>query len=143
MRTAIPVLVTVLAAPGAWAQGGRQVSPADYARAEKYMGYNAGSLVFGATVRPVWLAGDRFWYRNTTPQGVEIVLVDPGAKTRARAFDHARLAAALSQVADTTYEAFHLPAVLLDSASGGKSHLLVVAASQNGCQPLYVVRQSI
>jgi hypothetical protein len=27
-------------------------------------------------------------------------------------------------------------------ASGGRSHLLVIAAGQNGCQPLYVVRQS-
>ena len=121
MRIAMPVLISSLAATSALAQGARQFSPADYARAEKYMGYNAGPLVFGAAVRPVWLAGDRFWYRNTTPQGVEIVLVDPAARTRARAFDHARLAAALSQVADTTYDAFHLPVAQLDSASGGKS----------------------
>jgi hypothetical protein len=33
--------------------------------------------------------------------------------------------------------------VIPPAASGGNSHLLVVAASQNGCQPLYVVRQSI
>src|ERR1041384_6489902 len=121
MRIVIPVLFSFLAATGALAQGARQFTPADYARAEKYMGYNAGPLVFGATVRPVWLAGDRFWYRDNTPPGVEIVLVDPAARTRARAFDQVRLAAALSQVADTTYDPFHLPTGQLDSASGGKS----------------------
>jgi len=33
--------------------------------------------------------------------------------------------------------------VVPPSASGSPSHLLVIAASQSGCQPLYVVRQSI
>ncbi|MBI4502256.1 MAG: DPP IV N-terminal domain-containing protein [Gemmatimonadetes bacterium] len=87
-------------------------------------------MVFGATVRPTWMANDRFWYRNTIPEGVELVLVDPVAKTRARAFDQARLAAALSQVADTTYDPFHLPSVQLDSATGGRS-LTVEARSKS------------
>ena len=32
------------------------------------------------------------WYRNTTEDGVEFIIVDPKAKTREHAFDHERIA---------------------------------------------------
>src|SRR5258708_31577827 len=40
----------------------------DYARAEKFMGYNITPLVYRSGVRPTWLLGsdERFWYRITT-----------------------------------------------------------------------------
>ena len=72
-------------------------------------------------MRPNWLVNDRFWYRNTIPQGSEFVLVDPAAKSRTRLFDQARLATALSQVADTSFDAFHLPFTTLDLSADGKS----------------------
>jgi dipeptidyl aminopeptidase/acylaminoacyl peptidase len=87
----------------------RAVTAADYARAEQFLRANTAPLVFGATVRPTWLSDNRFWYRNQMSEGSEFVLVDPRARTRARAFDHARLAAALSAESDTTYDAFNLP----------------------------------
>ncbi|MBM3789371.1 MAG: hypothetical protein FJW35_03365 [Acidobacteria bacterium] len=52
--------------------------------------------VYGASVRPSWLDGDRFWYCNHFAEGDEFVLVDPARGVRSRAFDHAALAAALS-----------------------------------------------
>ncbi len=55
----------------------------DYAHAEKFMPYNTTPLVFGAGVRPTWLAGDRFWYRVTREAGPEVILVDPAKGTRA------------------------------------------------------------
>ena len=70
---------------------------------------------------PVWLAGDRFWYRNAIPEGSEFVLVDPARRTRERAFDHARLAAALSRAADTTLDAFHLPFQTFVFSADGRS----------------------
>jgi dienelactone hydrolase len=73
------------------------------------MGYNTTPLVFRAGIRPTALPDDRFWYRNTIPDGIEFVLVDPARRTRGRAFEQARLAAALSRAADTTYDALHLP----------------------------------
>ncbi|MBI2401378.1 MAG: DPP IV N-terminal domain-containing protein, partial [Gemmatimonadetes bacterium] len=85
------------------------------------MGYNTNPLVFGAPVRPSWLPGDRFWYRNTIPEGAEFVLVDPARRTRARAFDHERLAAALSRAADTSYGAFNLPFTQFELSSDGRS----------------------
>ena len=44
---------------------------ADYARAEKFMGYNTTPLVFGAAGRPGWMADGRFWYRVTRENGPE------------------------------------------------------------------------
>ena len=60
------------------------LTAADYARAEKFMGYNTTPLVLHSGVRPTWLGAgdDRFWYRVTTERGPEAVLVDPVAGTR-------------------------------------------------------------
>jgi dipeptidyl-peptidase-4 len=103
------------------AQQPRALTTADYARAERFMGYNTAPLVFGATVRPTWLPGDRFWYRNAIPDGFEFVVVDPARQTRGRAFDHARLAAALSRAADTTYDALHLPFQAFEFSADARS----------------------
>lgn len=56
-----------------------------------------GELVVGDRVRPQWLdGGARFQYAVNTGAGKRFVLVDPAAGTREPAFDHARLAAALT-----------------------------------------------
>jgi len=61
------------------------LTAADYARAQKFMGYNTTPLVLHSGVRPTWLGegDDRFWYRVTTERGAEAVLIDPVAGTRA------------------------------------------------------------
>jgi len=109
-----------LALPAA-AQQRPVLTAADYAHAEQFLGYNVNPLVYGASVRPTWLAGDRFWYRNAIPEGFEFVLVDPARKTRERAFDQVKLAAALSRAADTTYDAFHLPFTTFAFSADGQS----------------------
>jgi dipeptidyl aminopeptidase/acylaminoacyl peptidase len=101
-------VAALVAATPVLAQQPRALTADDYARAERFLGYNTNPLVSGATVRPEWLAADRFWYVNTTAEGVEYVLVDPARRTRTPAFDHARIATALSRVADSTYDARHL-----------------------------------
>lgn len=103
------ILLAVLLAPSLTAQSPRSLTAADYARAERLMGYNTTALVSGGAVSATWLPDDRFWYRNTIREGVEFLLVDPVRKTRARAFDHARLAAALARAADTTVDPMKLP----------------------------------
>src|SRR5438067_1593068 len=87
----------------------RNLTADDYARAEKFMGYNANPLVLHSGVRPAWLPDDRFWYRVTTENGAEFVLVDPARGTRGAAFDQAKVAAALSSASGSQYEAFRLP----------------------------------
>src|SRR5260370_42101820 len=105
------------------------------------LGYSSSGWVFGAGVGSAWMANDRFWYRNNIPDGTEYVLVDPAARTRARAFDHARLAAALSQAAESSYNAFHLPQLQLDPPNGGKP--LTVDARLKTCScPLQCYRST-
>src|SRR4051812_17505367 len=82
--------------PGAAQQ---RFTTADYARAEKMMGYNTTPLVYNSGVRPAWLADERFWYRITTANGNEFVLVDPARGTRQPAFDHTKLASAVNAAA--------------------------------------------
>lgn len=81
----------------------------DYARAERWLGYNTNPLVFRTSVRVTWLDDDRFWYRVTVPGGSEFVLVEPAQARNEPAFDHARLAAALSAAAGEQYTAASLP----------------------------------
>lgn len=99
-------LLTLLTAAALQAQGTR----ADYERAEQFLGSNSRLLLAGATVAPVWLPNsDRFWYRNNTGSGSEFVSYDPATQSKRPAFDHARLAAALSIANDTAYEPNKLP----------------------------------
>jgi dipeptidyl aminopeptidase/acylaminoacyl peptidase len=81
----------------------------DYARAEKFMSYNVNPLVLRGAVRPGWLPEDRFWYRSTSVDGVEFVLVHPLHGTREPAFNHSAVAAALSAATGKSYDPPHLP----------------------------------
>ena len=107
----LTVLILVIAFPVMTQQtdAPRTLTASDYARAEKWMPYNTNPLVFRSGVRPTWQAYDRFWYRITTAEGSEFLLVDAAKGTRAPAFDHAKLAVALSAATGTTYDAHHLP----------------------------------
>jgi dipeptidyl-peptidase-4 len=78
-----------------WAQG-KQLTTEDYARAEKFMAYNVNPLVYHGVSRPTWMADGRFWYRDSGPEGVSFVLVDPAKGTKGPAFDQTKLAAALT-----------------------------------------------
>ena len=109
------------------------LTAADYARAETFMGYNTTPLVLGAGVRPTWLPGERFWYRVSTANGNEFVLVDPARATRRPAFDHARLAAALSQAAGARYEAYQLPFTEFEFAPGGQAIAFTAGAREWSC----------
>lgn len=76
------------------------VTWADYARAEQFLPWNATKLLFNAEVRPHWIAGsDRFWYHRTGRDGTAFILVEPATGRSEPAFDHPRLAAALSEAA--------------------------------------------
>ena len=44
------------------------------------MNYNVNPLVYHSVDRPTWMADGRFWYRDTGPDGVTFVLVDPAKR---------------------------------------------------------------
>ena len=91
----------------------------DYARAERYLGQNMGSLVLGGSVRPTFFDGDRFWYRNDMAEGTEFVVVDPARGTRARAFDHEAVARGLSAAMGESVTPFDLPFNAFEYVDGG------------------------
>src|SRR5450759_5340653 len=110
---------TLLALASAFGQ--QKFTTADYARAEKLMGYNTTPLVVRSGVRPNWLPDERFWYRITTANGAEFVLVDPVKGTRVPAFDHVKLAASLSAATGNTYTADNLPFQEIEFSADGQS----------------------
>lgn len=99
-------IVTLGTSSVALAQGSR----ADYERAAQLPGKLANT-VFRDRVQPHWFAGgDRFWYRVTTGRDRhEFILIDAKQGTRTPAFDHARLAANLSDVLNREIRADALP----------------------------------
>lgn len=83
---------------------------AKYARAEQFLPWNATKLIFTSEVKPQWIAeSDRFWYLRNARDGKTFILVDPASGTREPAFDHVRLAAALSRAAGTHETHTQLP----------------------------------
>ena len=115
----LPLAGLLLLAGSATGLQAQQRTATDYARAESFLSWNAGTQVSGDQVSPEWLAGDRFWYRSRILGGHEFILVDPSGPTRAPAFDHARLAAGLSDAADTSYVAGKLPFDEFEFVDGG------------------------
>jgi len=130
----LSIVLTVFRGPAApfAAQQPAAVTAADYARAERFLGPSVTPLVSGGAVTANWLPDDRFWYRNTRADGVEFMLVDPAAKTRARAFDHEKVATALSSATKGRYDALHLPFDSIDLAVSG-SILVNVGGNRWSC----------
>src|SRR5207248_10562045 len=99
----------------------RALTADDYARAEKFMGYNVNALVLHAPAQPTWINDDRFWYRTTTENGTEFFVVDATTGARTPAFDQTKLAAALSSAAGTNYSAYRLPFNAFAFTADGRS----------------------
>ena len=55
----------------------KEVTAAEYEQAVKFLRVNTDTLVERARVRPQWLEDGRFWYRITTSEGSEYVLINP------------------------------------------------------------------
>ncbi|HUU35578.1 MAG TPA: DPP IV N-terminal domain-containing protein, partial [Vicinamibacterales bacterium] len=127
------------AAPGsAWAQATASaaapaLTTADYARAEGMLAATVNPLVVGGTVTATWLPDDRFTYRSTTADGTVFMLVDPVKKTRSRAFDHERLAAALATAAATKMDPKRLPFTSVELSADGTSVSMDVGQTRYSC----------
>ncbi len=132
MRTYLAIAL-LLAAPAATsAQVPRALTAEDYARAERFLGSNTFSLVSGIPDRPTWLADGRAWYRVSTADGAAFVMVDPARRTRAPAFDHARLARALSAAMDREIAAGQLPFRSFELSADGTALTFTVGGSPFG-----------
>jgi hypothetical protein len=74
--------LSALALPPAAAQSTQRLTTADYDRAVRLLGPSVTNLVSRNAVNANWLADGRLWYRVRTNSGSELVMVDPGKKTR-------------------------------------------------------------
>jgi len=121
-RTAATVALVGCLTGSGMAQG-RQLTTEDYARAEKFMGYNVSSLVYHGVARPTWMADGRFWYRDNGPDGITFVVVDPAKGTKNPAFDQKKLSAALTSATDGKMkaDAQHLVISELEFSDGDKT----------------------
>src|SRR5271170_3311675 len=134
------VLVAALAASAAILSAAQQgnsgaprvVTAEDYKHAEKFMAYNVRPLVFH-DVRGKWLPEDRYLFRDTGPEGSEFVIFDATHGTRQPAFDHAKIAAALSAAAGASYNAGYLPFMTFEYSADGKSISFRVKGQQWTC----------
>ena len=125
------LLSSTLAAPAAGQQ--RQLTAADYARAERFLAPNTAPLVTGLAGTPAWLEGGRFWYRTTTQDGVAFVQVDAEQGTRAEAFDQSRLAAALAAVTGGRVPLDRVPFQWMELSKDGRSITFRIQGSTFVC----------
>src|ERR1039458_2131790 len=109
----LPIRWKSLAAMGALLLGHEplraQGTLADYQRGQALGGRSQG-LVVDVPGAANWIGEtDHFWYTRSVRGGTEFVLVDAGAATKKAAFDHEKLAAAISSASGKPYTALTLP----------------------------------
>ncbi|WP_240755263.1 S9 family peptidase [Pedobacter sp. SYP-B3415] len=85
-----------------------QVTTEDYKRAQSFLSTNAQRFVDHTPGRPTWLADERLLLRDVHASGVTYMLADPKSGILKPAFDHHKLAAALSAAGTGTVRATSL-----------------------------------
>lgn len=126
----ISFALLLAALPEVSAQGKKE----DYQRAQQFLSGNLRHLVYVADVSPHWIEKtNRFTYRKTGPGGSEFILVDAEQSTSAPAFDHARLAAALSIATGQQYSSSGLPFFDFEFVDGGKAIRFSLDSAQWTC----------
>ncbi|MEX2177479.1 MAG: DPP IV N-terminal domain-containing protein [Gemmatimonadaceae bacterium] len=133
MRIHTAILVLLAAPLAAQQPSPRRLTADDYARAERFLGAQAAPLVTGMGVRPSWLPDGRFWYRTTTANGSEFIIVDPARRTRAGFFDQTRLAAALSAATGGRVEGTQLPFQSFELSKDSRSITLTASRRRWNC----------
>ena len=116
------LLLSALLSPAAWGQG----TPADFERARTF-GSRFQNLVLNERLAFNWLKDGKGWYvRQVTRDTHEIMWVDARAKTKARAFDHARMARALNEASGQAVDASRLPLRQMSLSDDGAAVTFVI-----------------
>ncbi|HEY0246542.1 MAG TPA: DPP IV N-terminal domain-containing protein, partial [Mucilaginibacter sp.] len=127
LLTVIPFAMAITAN----AQQGGTLTAKDYEHAESMMNYNTDPLVDrNVGIHPNWLPDDRFYYRTPVAQGNEFIVYNPAKGTHAAAFDHQKLAAALSTATGKQYQAADLPFQSISFTDDGKGVIFQVDGKQ-------------
>jgi dipeptidyl aminopeptidase/acylaminoacyl peptidase len=102
-------IISVVFSFNAIAQQTAPLTAKDYDHAASFLSFNTQKYIDHASVRPHWLSGDRFWYRDLNSNGSEFILVNPANGKRTAAFDQEKLAVALSEATGKKYQPQMLP----------------------------------
>lgn len=103
--SAAAALSAFYASPSLFGQG----TLADYERGQQ-LGEKARHLVVNSPGTITWIENsDRFWYPRSVSGGTEFVLVDADGPSKKLAFDHEKLAAAISTATGHKYTGLALP----------------------------------
>lgn len=110
-----------------------QITSGDYERAanlrEKYKG-----LALDVPETPAWIQGThKFCYRKTVEGGSTLVMVDADTATKAPAFDHEKLASALSLASGENYTGLTLPFQRYRLSDAGGAIEFVLKRSRWSC----------
>jgi dipeptidyl-peptidase 4 len=90
-----------------------------YETAERLLRHHRDQLVLGGKIKPRWIAGGAsFWYTLGTRRGRQFILARPADGIREPAFDHQKLAAALSQASGQDVDPDMLPFTSVELADG-------------------------
>ncbi|HEY1190281.1 MAG TPA: S9 family peptidase, partial [Gemmata sp.] len=111
---ALAAIFVIALAPLVTAQ--ERVTGANYPLAQKFNKEFVAQHVREASVSPQWIGKtDTFWYAARTTSGTRYWKVDPAKKEKLPLFDHALLAAALSEAAKKPLDAdtFHIDRVVV------------------------------
>ncbi len=115
LSTAFGLAAAVLFVPPVLSQG----TLADYERAQGLQA-KARGLVVNVPGPPNWIGdSDHFWYSRSVRGGTEFILVDAAAATKKPAFDHDKLAAAISAASGQKYTGLTLPFAPAPAGRGG------------------------
>lgn len=111
-----------------------QGTPQDYQRASRFETGAQRKLITDAHIAPHWIEKtSRFWYRTSEPEGSQFVLVDPAQNTSAPAFDHTKMATALSAATKQEFKPNKLPFDTFEFAKDEKSITVHVNGKQWNC----------
>ena len=134
LRPGLLAGIALLLCAGAIAAQDADAMLAAYQRAERALSGDAARLVYKASVEARWI-GDthKFWYRNDVRGEREFVLVDADAGAKASAFDHERIATALSAAVGQEYDSRHLPFTEIRYADDLRSIRFVVDVTTWTC----------
>jgi dipeptidyl aminopeptidase/acylaminoacyl peptidase len=119
---------------------GRQLTPDDYARAERVDRRALYGKLKNALVIPGWIGQrDEFWYRREAATGAEFDIVDAATGKRRPAFDHAAVARALSAATGNAVTADGLPFTTIAFTPTMDAIHVVVGEKQYDCTLLKTV----
>jgi dipeptidyl aminopeptidase/acylaminoacyl peptidase len=111
----------------------RVLTAADYDQAAKMLSFNVNPLISGGSVRASWLPDGRFYYRNTTSNSSEWLLVDPAKKTSTALFKAPEVAKALATAGAGTIDPRNIPAQRAELSSDGKNVVLDIGGHEWNC----------